>query len=225
MEQYALQGLLPTSIVYQKLLKLVSGAACYSIDIDKLGTITFGCDNSLLTYTSDLQYTHTTTSTYHVCSVARQQDNNLVYYLASNKKIGKVSLNSPVAVPELFVTPSSTDTSRIAANNNLLVVSNSAAGVHLLVFDFKARLRGNYLLPQPLRTLKFGPNGDLVTLDIEGKVCTYRISNTEEPKLLWECTAITGAYALCMDQRRGLVYVTGKGQMLYIISEGSKKRG
>ena len=57
-------------------------------------------------------------------------------------------------------------------------------------------------------------------MDFSGVVSKYRISDEESPELIWKCASIGAAYALCVDQSRGLVYVTGHDHMLYIISDG-----
>ena len=46
------------------------------------------------------------------------------------------------------------------------------------------------------------------------------MSESEPPKLIWSCPTARGAYALCVDQDTGVVYVTGPDHMLYIISAG-----
>ena len=49
--------------------------------------------------------------------------------------------------------------------------------------------------------------------------------DNEEPKLIWKCCDVEGAYALCVDQESGLVYVTGREQSLHFIFGGKKSYG
>ena len=71
-----------------------------------------------------------------------------------------------------------------------------------------------------IKNMEFHPDGDSVVLDMSNKISKCKIQEHGSLELVWECTAVPGPYALCVDKQRGLVYVTGSGQMLYIIDNG-----
>ena len=104
-------------------------------------------------------------------------------------------------------------------NDDYLAVSN-AEGYPLLVHSFGLKTSNSYYLyGKWLRSLKFHPDGDLIMLDHDGLVCQYKIEDDKAPTVVWDCH-IKGAYVLCVDQNRGLVYVTGQENTLLIISAG-----
>ena len=104
-------------------------------------------------------------------------------------------------------------------NDDYLAVSN-AEEYPLLVHSFGHQTSNSYYLyGSRLRSLKFHPDGDLITLDYNGLVRQYKIEDDKAPTVVWDCQ-LKGAYALCVDQNRGLVYATGQENTLLIISAG-----
>ena len=104
-------------------------------------------------------------------------------------------------------------------NDDYLVVLNEE-GCPLLVHSFRHQTSNSYYLyGKWLRSLKFHPDGELITLDYNELVCQYKIEDDKAPTLVWDCQ-IKGAYVLCVDQHRGLAYVTGQENTLLIISAG-----
>ena len=47
----------------------------------------------------------------------------------------------------------------------------------------------------------------------------YQISKTTAPMKVWTVECSNEGYAICADQKSGLIFATDKGQSLHIISE------
>ena len=159
------------------------------------------------------------TSNHQVWSSGHQLKSNQLYYLNSFGTLVHVPLDDPSTKRTLFSCNSSHNPSRIAMNDDYLVVLNEE-GCPLLVHSFRHQTSNSYYLyGKWLRSLKFHPDGELITLDYNELVCQYKIEDDKAPTLVWDCQ-IKGAYVLCVDQHRGLAYVTGQENTLLIISAG-----
>ena len=217
MEQYRLSPLAPETVVYQQSLKLSHGGNCYSINFAKSSNVVaFGMSLQIMIYDSELQYRNQINCRAVVRSVGYHPTTKTVYYLNSRLE---VCTENGQALHKF--SSSNNEQSRIAVNDKYLVVSN-ADGHKLSVFSFASIPSKPCSIADDgnlIRSLKFDSDG-LITLDVTGVVTKYRMSVRESPQLIWKCPAIRGAYALCVDQDTGVVYVTGPDHMLYIISAG-----
>ena len=222
MEQYRLSPLAAESVVYQQSLNLPRGNNCYSINLEKSSNIlAFGCSEVTLIYNSNLQYENHMTFKNFVRSVGQHTKSRKVYYIHPDCRVGYFCLDDFQSSGEVLRLSADNKYPRIAVNDEHLVVSN--AEKHLLHADSFSSTTSRPYSPTDdgngIRSLKFDSDG-LITLDVTGLVTKYRIGVRESPQLIWRCPAIKGAYALCVDQSTGLVYVTGPNHILYIISAG-----
>ena len=222
MEQYRLSPLAAESVVYQQSLNLPRGNNCYSINLEKSSNIlAFGCSEVILIYNSNLQHENHITFKDFIRSVGQHTKSRKVYYIHPNCRVGYFCLNDFQSSGEVLRLSADNKYPRIAVNDEHLVVSNSEK--HLLhVYSFSSKTSRPYSPTDDgngFRSLKFDSDG-LITLDVTGLVTKYRMGVRESPQLIWRCYAVSGAYALCVDQSTGLVYVTDPHHMLYIISAG-----
>ena len=183
--------------------------------------ITFGCGKEYPIYRSNLQYLSCGRSNLEVVSIGHLTKTNMVYYLNSGGSCVEVPLDESRNQQMLFANQKSCDPSKIAVSNKYLAISNAGAPLLVYRFPFTNNQSTSHMLHgRWLWSLKFHPDGDLVTMDYAGTVSKYRIGDEEMPELIWHCATFKGAYALCVDQNTGLVYVTAPDHMLYIISAG-----
>ena len=225
MEQYRLRPLplTPESVVYQRELNLPHGNVCFSVMATR-NKVTFGCSQSILLYNSQLQYeSHASLDNGLVRSVASRPASNQIYYLSSNRAVEYMPATFMFLKEQLMKFSSSNNYSSIAVNDRYVAVSN-AKGYKLYVYRFSSKTSQPYFAgidKEWLRSLKFHPDGDLITLNNDSWIRKYRLSDTVAPELIWESrTTDNKAYALCVEQKTGLVFVTGANHMLYIISAG-----
>ena len=115
----------------------------------------------------------------------------------------------------------------LAANKNYLVVSNvKASGKddgHWLIYNRKSKSKRMYQLLRyygSVRALKFHPDGDLIALTSHGHVCKCMLKDDGEPEHVWGWYG--GATAICVDDKRGLVYAAGRHGQLYAIADGKR---
>ena len=114
----------------------------------------------------------------------------------------------------------------LAANENYLVVSNVKADGnddgHWLIYHRKSKSKRMYQLLRyygSVRALKFHPDGDLIALNSHGGVNKFKLpKGYGEPLHMWSWYG--GATAICVDDKRGLVYATGYHGELYAIADG-----
>ena len=223
-EQYQLRFITPESAVYQRTVNLLHGSVCYSIDVeDPSGMITFGCSDNIILFSSCcFQYKNHTSFGNNVPSVARCTKRNEVYYVYA-KRVECMPVGCFAPRYQLKKFSSYNSNQRIAVNDRYVAVAN-AEGYRLHLYYLSSKTWQPYFAgvdKEWLRSLKFHPDGDLITLNNDSWLRKYRISDTESPELIWESQP-TGnkAYALCVEQNTGLVYVTGSNHTLYIISAG-----
>ena len=218
-EQCRLMPPLPESVVYQQFLKLPHGGLCYSINTERLSNIVaFGCSKEILIYDSNLHFESHMTCNDSVRSVGYHTKSRKIYYLDSSWRVGYVTLNGFQSGKKVHDFKTCNDYPRIAVSDEYLVASN-VGGYKLHVYSFSSMTSRRYFRGSGenwIRSLKFDVDS-LITLDVTGVVTKYIISETKSPELLWSCPTARGAYALCVDQNTGVVYVTGPNHMLYII--------
>ena len=203
---------------------LAYGSVSCSIEVeDPSNFITFGCGENILMFDSYLQYQHQKSFDDGVRSVALCSKRNEVYYLKTNRVVECMSADCLVLKHQLKKFSSTNNYPRIAVNDRYVAVSN-AERYKLHLYGFSSKTWQPYFAgidKEWLRSLKFHPDGDLLTLNNDGWIRKYRISDTEAPEVKWESRATANkSYALCVDQNTGLVYVTGSNHMLYILSAG-----
>ena len=219
--QYNLTQPTPESVTYQRLLSLKYGDTCYSISVDKSSdNIFFGCGNNYLIYNSALQYARHGTSGFNVLSLCPLSRHNKIYYLNSHGTFVCVPLDNLDNAEAVFSTTSGSS-KRIAVNDEFAVVSNAG---ECALNVYRAPFKLKYFSSQwgkTVRSLKFHPDGDLLTLDWRGTVRKYRI-HSGAVTVIWECHVADGAYAICADQNKGLIYVTAPNSMLYIVNASGK---
>ena len=185
--------------------------------------ITFGCSENIILFSScRFQYKNHTSFGNIVRSVARCTKRNEVYYLCA-KRVERMPAGCFAPKHQLKKFSSSNNNPRIAVNDRYVAVSN-AEGYKLHLYCFSSKTWQPYFAgidKEWLRSLKFHPDGDLITLNNDSWIRKYRLSDTVAPELIWESRATANkAYALCVEQNTGLVYVTGPKHMLYILSAG-----
>lgn len=166
--------------------------------------------------------THKDTNNKSIYSVTHLRKSGNIYYMNESGEVFVLSRDSLQNRQKLLTIKSSSQTSRLTVNDKHLVVSN-ADGHRLMTYNLSTMLKTSHLLPKLsswIRSLAFHPDGDLVLLGYDNKISKYRLSDTKDPELVWECTEVSEAYALCVDEMRGLVYVIGKGHIVYIIQGG-----
>ena len=200
------------------------GGVCFSINVNSpSNTVAFGCGKNILMFNSSLQYDSHTSLDEDVRSVAHCTERNEVYYLKTSRVVEYISAKCFAVKQELKRYSSTNSYQKLAVNDKYIVVSNPN-GHKLHVYSFASGASLPYLVCNDekwLCSLKFHPDGDLLTLDIDGWIRKYRIGDAEAPVLIWESRATDGtAYALCVEWWTGLVYVTGPNNMLYILSSG-----
>ena len=223
---------IPESITYKTTFSLSAGNQCHSIDSDNSADmIVFGCGKYILTYDSNLPWMNrfSSSSGTNAQSIGLHRKDNKVYYSDASWSISYVGLDSlekPIRVP-LTARRSfaSKEPVKIAVSDDYLALSNTNDHPLQLYRFSDQELHSHLLYGESLQSLKFHPDGDLITLDFKGRVSKFTINDYEEPKLIWKCCNVEGAYALCVDQERGLVYVTGREQSLHFIYGGKKSYG
>ena len=222
MEPYKLRSLIHESLVYQQSLNLSHGSSCYTISVNKSSNIlAIGCSKAILIYNSKLQYENHKSLTDFVRSVGHHTKSCKLYYIHPDRTVGYLCLDDFQGSHEVLGLSATNKSPRIAVNDDHLVVSN-AEGHQLYVYAFSSKASRPYLPTDDgnwIRSVKFDSDG-LITLDVSGVVSKYKISDGKSPDLIWHCPAIRGAYALCVDQSRGTIYVNGPNHTLYIISAG-----
>ena len=197
------------------------GDICYSIDVEKsCDNILFGCGNNFLIYNSALQYVRHGTSHFEVLSLCSSLAHNKIYYLNSGGYFVHGPLDDLEDKVPVFGTKSGSS-KRIAVNDEFAVVSNVGDyALNVYRTPFKSKCFSSQW-GKTVRSLKFHPDGDLLTLDWKGTVCKHSIHNNLVT-LIWECHITGGAYAICADQNKGLVYVTAPNSMLFIVNTAGK---
>ena len=199
------------------------GNYTFSLDSDHhTATLILSCSQCVLTYNfNNKSYRHFADSSgLNVQSVAYHEKSGKVYFYV-NGSVKELPFNTLQGVKKFCTAPSYTTPSRIAVNDKYLVCSNTQ-GYYLMSYNLSTSAIKHYISPLAnwIKNLKFHPDGDIVVLDRSSKISKCKIQEHGSLELVWECTAVPGPYALCVDKQRGLVYVTGSGQMLYIIDNG-----
>ena len=147
------------------------GDTCYSISVEKSGdNIFFGCGKNYLIYNSALQYVSHGMSAFNVLSLCSLSRHNKIYYLNSQGTLVCVPLDNLDNAEAVFSLTSGSS-KRIAVNDKFVVVSNTsthALNVYRSPFRLKPIASRWY---ETVRSLKFHPDGDLLTLDWKGTVC------------------------------------------------------
>ena len=160
----------------------------------------------------------------NIQSLAFHKESRKIYFLVGSQ-LKEMSLETLQNGRNLRTMSCSHTPSRIAVNDEYVLCSN-ANGYMLMSLNLSTGSQKYHTPPQLknwIRNLKFHPDGDIVILDYNNKISKYKFREEGNLALVWECTEVPTPYAICVDKERGLVYVTGSGQMLYSIVDGKTK--
>ena len=109
---------------------------------------------------------------------------------------------------------------KLCVTNDMMILSNCGCDISIISMK-DSNSRKDYNLPNTtcIRSLCIHKNGQLLTLDSsKGLLNSFQMSGDAEPTLIWTLNHFDGAYAVCTDEKSGLIYVTGKEKKLHIVS-------
>ena len=206
-------------MVYEDRYRTPKGNKCRAICINENHEIIVSCDQYLAHYTKDMEESAIAYLTNKILSMAALPAGELLVLLNDGEVL---KLEHPYADGGDGFLEICNATCIAVSNDNLCILARTDDVDEITVYNLVTKVQKSHIFENTkFVSITCHFDGDILALDQqEGTLHKYAITSDQDsvPKLMWSCNGLTGAYAVCTDQK-DLIYVVANGQFIYIIND------